>query len=145
QLRETQPGRRTDSAQVRETQPGRRTDSAQVRETGRSDSAQVRETGRRTEPAQVRETGRRSDPAAQMRDARARPGRPDSPREPSGGHGGRGTPDGGPGDEPPADELQIAAGGGTIPLVDVDGDDDRARRATVPSWDDILLGVRRKH
>jgi Protein of unknown function (DUF3071) len=26
-----------------------------------------------------------------------------------------------------------------------DAEDDRARRATVPSWDDILLGVRRRH
>ena len=42
-------------------------------------------------------------------------------------------------------EGRIAAGGGTIPLVDVESDDDRARRATVPSWDDILLGVRRRH
>jgi Protein of unknown function (DUF3071) len=42
-------------------------------------------------------------------------------------------------------EGRIAAGGGTIPLVDVEGDEDRARRATVPSWDDILLGVRRRH
>ena len=42
-------------------------------------------------------------------------------------------------------EGRIAAGGGTLPLVDVEGDDDRGRRATVPSWDDILLGVRRRH
>ena len=42
-------------------------------------------------------------------------------------------------------EGRIAAGGGTVPLVDVEGEDDRARRATVPSWDDILLGVRRRH
>jgi hypothetical protein len=42
-------------------------------------------------------------------------------------------------------EGRIAAGGGTLPLVDVEGEDDRARRATVPSWDDILLGVRRRH
>ncbi len=47
--------------------------------------------------------------------------------------------DGEPGEE------RIAAGGGTLPLVDVEGEDDRARRATVPSWDDILLGVRRRH
>jgi len=46
--------------------------------------------------------------------------------------------------DPPA-ESRIAAGGGTIPLVDVEGEEDRARRATVPSWDDILLGVRRRH
>jgi hypothetical protein len=26
-----------------------------------------------------------------------------------------------------------------------ESDEDRARRATVPSWDDILLGVRRRH
>jgi hypothetical protein len=53
------------------------------------------------------------------------------------------------GDEPPADEVrQIAAGGGTVPLIsdsDDGAEDDRARRATVPSWDDILLGVRRRH
>ena len=42
-------------------------------------------------------------------------------------------------------EGRIAAGGGTLPLVDVEGEDDRARRATVPSWDDILLDVRRRH
>jgi len=42
-------------------------------------------------------------------------------------------------------EGRIAAGGGTVPLVDVEGEEDRARRATVPSWDDILLGVRRRH
>jgi hypothetical protein len=32
-------------------------------------------------------------------------------------------------------------------IADPDGgvEDDRARRATVPSWDDILLGVRRRH
>src|SRR5262249_1375389 len=41
-------------------------------------------------------------------------------------------------------EGRIAAGGGTIPLVDVESEEDRARRATVPSWDDILLGVRRR-
>jgi Protein of unknown function (DUF3071) len=46
--------------------------------------------------------------------------------------------------DPPA-ESRIAAGGGTIPLVDVESEEDRARRATVPSWDDILLGVRRRH
>ncbi len=45
--------------------------------------------------------------------------------------------------DPPA-ESRIAAGGGTLPLVDVEGEGDRARRATVPSWDDILLGVRRR-
>jgi hypothetical protein len=55
------------------------------------------------------------------------------------------------GDDPPAeaDEVrQIASGGGTVPLIADPGDgneDDRARRATVPSWDDILLGVRRRH
>lgn len=48
-------------------------------------------------------------------------------------------------DADPAAEARIAAGGGTVPLVDVPGDEDRARRATVPSWDDILLGVRRRH
>jgi Protein of unknown function (DUF3071) len=49
-------------------------------------------------------------------------------------------------DRPPAREGRIAAGGGTIPLLDAAPDeDDRARRATVPSWDDILLGVRRRH
>ncbi|HEY7103503.1 MAG TPA: septation protein SepH [Mycobacteriales bacterium] len=48
-------------------------------------------------------------------------------------------------DADPAAESRIAAGGGTVPLVDVDGEEDRARRATVPSWDDILLGVRRRH
>ena len=48
-------------------------------------------------------------------------------------------------DADPAAESRIAAGGGTVPLVDVPGDEDRARRATVPSWDDILLGVRRRH
>ena len=56
--------------------------------------------------------------------------------------GGSGADD----DGEPAAEARIAAGGGTVPLVDVpDGEDDRARRATVPSWDDILLGVRRRH
>ena len=44
-----------------------------------------------------------------------------------------------------AARAAIAAGGGTVPLVDVEGEEDRARRATVPSWDDILLGVRRRH
>lgn len=48
-------------------------------------------------------------------------------------------------DADPAAESRIAAGGGTVPLVDVPGDEDRGRRATVPSWDDILLGVRRRH
>src|SRR5690349_13426543 len=48
-------------------------------------------------------------------------------------------------DADPAAESLIAAGGGTVPLVDVPGEEDRARRATVPSWDDILLGVRRRH
>jgi Protein of unknown function (DUF3071) len=46
--------------------------------------------------------------------------------------------------DPPA-EPRLAAGGGTLPLVDVQSEEDRARRATVPSWDDILLGVRRRH
>jgi hypothetical protein len=55
------------------------------------------------------------------------------------------APDGDPeGDREPA-EQRIAAGGGTIPLVDVDGEDERGKRVTVPSWDDILLGVRRRH
>jgi hypothetical protein len=49
----------------------------------------------------------------------------------------------------PVDEAvdtgRIAAGGGTIPLLDAGTEDDRSRRATVPSWDDILLGVRRRH
>jgi hypothetical protein len=48
-------------------------------------------------------------------------------------------------DDGEAGEGRIAAGGGTVPLVDVEGEEDRARRATVPSWDDILLGVRRRH
>jgi DUF3071 family protein len=48
-------------------------------------------------------------------------------------------------DADPAVESRIASGGGTVPLVDVEGEDDRSRRATVPSWDDILLGVRRRH
>ncbi len=48
-------------------------------------------------------------------------------------------------DGEPAEEARIASGGGTIPLIDADGEDDRSRRATVPSWDDILLGVRRRH
>ncbi|HZB48170.1 MAG TPA: hypothetical protein VE547_03675, partial [Mycobacteriales bacterium] len=58
--------------------------------------------------------------------------------------------DGTPVEEP---RRVAAAGGATIPGLDVpaaeaarDGsDEDRARRATVPSWDDILLGVRRRH
>jgi Protein of unknown function (DUF3071) len=29
--------------------------------------------------------------------------------------------------------------------ADLDGDDERARRAHVPSWDDIVLGIRRRH
>ena len=111
------PARRTNP--VRDGQPGRRTDPA----------ARLRD-------AQTA-SGRRADPAGQMRDARARPTRPDSPREP------RAAQDA---EDPPADEVrQVAAGGGTIPLVDVESEDDRARRATVPSWDDILLGVRRHH
>ena len=48
-------------------------------------------------------------------------------------------------DADPAAESRIAAGGGTVPLVDVPGEEERARRATVPSWDDILLRVRRRH
>jgi hypothetical protein len=56
------------------------------------------------------------------------------------------APDADPDDDrPPAREGRIAAGGGTIPLLDAPDEDDRARRATVPSWDDILLGVRRRH
>jgi hypothetical protein len=53
------------------------------------------------------------------------------------------TPTKTPTETPTNDEdvRRIAAGGGTIPSAE----DDRARRATVPSWDDILLGVRRKH
>jgi hypothetical protein len=47
--------------------------------------------------------------------------------------------------EPPVEAGRIAAGGGTVPLVEPGEGDDRARRATVPSWDDILLGVRRRH
>jgi hypothetical protein len=48
-------------------------------------------------------------------------------------------------DGDPAEQGRIASGGGTVPLVDADGEDDRSRRATVPSWDDILLGVRRRY
>jgi Protein of unknown function (DUF3071) len=53
------------------------------------------------------------------------------------------------GDEEPA--RRVAAGGGTGAVAAggsdgaEDADDDRARRASVPSWDDILLGVRRRH
>jgi Protein of unknown function (DUF3071) len=109
---------------------------------------QPHDPGRRTDPAaQLRDaqtaSGRRADPAGQMRDSRVRPG---SAREPSGGRAARSQTDAAPSDDPPAEELrQVAAGGGTIPLVEVESEDDRARRATVPSWDDILLGVRRQH
>ena len=54
--------------------------------------------------------------------------------------------------EPEEEPRQVAAAGGaTITGMVVSGpdaresDEDRARRATVPSWDDILLGVRRRH
>jgi hypothetical protein len=80
------------------------------------------------------------------REARARStGRSAETRSPS----GRPETHEDAGDEPPADEVrQIASGGGTVPLIadpDDGAEDDRARRATVPSWDDILLGVRRRH
>jgi hypothetical protein len=66
-------------------------------------------------------------------------------RRGSGGRGPREPADDGDSEEGEPVEGRIAAGGGTIPLLDGDGEDDRARRATVPSWDDILLGVRRRH
>ena len=54
-------------------------------------------------------------------------------------------------DAPVEVPRRIAAAGGSqgadmLPDMPADApDDDRARRATVPSWDDILLGVRRRH
>jgi len=40
---------------------------------------------------------------------------------------------------------RVAAGGGADDVPVDGGDDERARRTSVPSWDDILLGVRRRH
>ncbi|MFL6130178.1 MAG: hypothetical protein ACJ73E_14080, partial [Mycobacteriales bacterium] len=40
-------------------------------------------------------------------------------------------------------QRRVAAGGeGDLPA---ETEDERTRRASVPSWDDILLGVRRRH
>jgi Protein of unknown function (DUF3071) len=77
-------------------------------------------------------------------------GRAAAERREAGGRRARQAGPGGDADEDgeaaeAAEEGRIAAGGGTIPLVDTEGEDDRSRRATVPSWDDILLGVRRRH
>jgi len=56
--------------------------------------------------------------------------------------------DGG-GDEEPARRVAAGGGGadvaGSAPAGAEDADDERARRPSVPSWDDILLGVRRRH
>jgi Protein of unknown function (DUF3071) len=71
-----------------------------------------------------------------------------TPRSERGNGEGRRSPearDGDAEDDGEPGEGRIAAGGGTLPLVEVEGEEDRARRATVPSWDDILLGVRRRH
>ena len=76
-----------------------------------------------------------------VRPVPGRTGQPGQPREPAV-------------DDPPAEEpRRVAAGGAGIPDLAAggadnsrdSGEDDRARRATVPSWDDILLGVRRRH
>jgi Protein of unknown function (DUF3071) len=56
--------------------------------------------------------------------------------------------DGG-GDEEPARRVAAGGGGagvaGSAPHGAEDADDERTRRPSVPSWDDILLGVRRRH
>jgi len=109
-----------------------------------------RATGERSGPDRATGERPRSDRAASERPRSDRAGeRPRSDRGGAqrGGAEGRRPREDRDADEdadPPA-ESRIAAGGGTIPLVDVEGDEDRSRRATVPSWDDILLGVRRKH
>jgi hypothetical protein len=63
---------------------------------------------------------------------------------PSGGRPGRRPPraDGGSEDSA-AQPRRIATGGESDPRAGTD--EDRARRPSVPSWDDILLGVRRRH
>jgi hypothetical protein len=70
-----------------------------------------------------------------------------SARRDAAAQGGRreGGPDGpdAADDGPVQPQRRVAAGGGGDAPVDTD--DDRSRRASVPSWDDILLGVRRRH
>jgi hypothetical protein len=63
----------------------------------------------------------------------------------AGGANGAEEPAGGPEGEPdPVQPQRRVAAGGEGDLR-AETEDERARRASVPSWDDILLGVRRRH
>ena len=65
--------------------------------------------------------------------------------ETSAGGGGAEPAGGDPDGEPaPVETPRRVAAGGEGDLR-AETDDERARRASVPSWDDILLGVRRRH
>jgi hypothetical protein len=111
-----------------------------------------RAAGERPTPADIRAGGPRSVPRRLSEPS----GRPDLPSAADlrGSHRrpGEAAEASAPDSEPEEEPRQVAAAGGaTIPGMVVSGsdaretDEDRARRATVPSWDDILLGVRRRH
>jgi hypothetical protein len=110
---------------------------AQARTGGEKPAAEAKRAGGEKRGVDAKRGGRevRARSTGRPAESRSRPGGPEAHED--------------AGDEPPADEVrQIASGGGTVPLIaepDGGAEDDRARRATVPSWDDILLGVRRRH
>jgi hypothetical protein len=112
---------------------------AQARTGGEKPAVEAKRAGGEKRAVEAKRSGREARARSTSRSAETRSpsGRPETHED--------------AGDDPPAeaDEVrQIASGGGTVPLItdpDDGGEDDRARRATVPSWDDILLGVRRRH
>jgi Protein of unknown function (DUF3071) len=116
-----------------------RGDSRRAREIDRADSAQA-------DSRRAREIDRADSAQADSRRAREVGPGPRTDRAQGGSRRAREVaPDGDPEEDGERAEQRIAAGGGTVPLVGAEGDDERAKRATVPSWDDILLGVRRRH
>ena len=82
--------------------------------------------------------GRRTGGSGRSRSERRRPDRTDPPA----GHAEADPADDEPAPVDPPRRVASAGGGADLPL---DGDDERGRRTSVPSWDDILLGVRRRH
>jgi hypothetical protein len=112
---------------------------AQARTGGEKPAVEAKRAGGEKRSVEAKRSGREARARSTSRSAET--------RSPS----GRSERNEDAGDDPPAeaDEVrQIASGGGTVPLIadpDDGAEDDRARRATVPSWDDILLGVRRRH